>query len=107
MVMKSRGVGFLSPSAASDPVPSRLRAAEAGELGVGEGLVQRLRSKIEVGVLRQQHQRVDLERQALDERELVLGLRLGRRHHGMTKRGDLQHDRDCGPRLAASAFSSA
>ena len=71
------------------PVAVRLGAAEAGELGVGEGLVERLRSEIEVAVLRQQHQRVDLERQRLDQRELVLGLRLGRGHDGMAERGDL------------------
>ena len=90
MVMKSRGVGFLSPECGEHPVPMRLGAAEAGELGVGERLVERLRAEIEVAVLRQQHQRSRPRAAGVSmKRELVLGLRLGRGHHGMAKRGDL------------------
>src|SRR5581483_11601334 len=57
-----------------DAVAPGLGAAEAGELGLREGLVERLGAEVEVRVLRQQHERVDLERQLLDERELVLRL---------------------------------
>ena len=56
MVMKSRGVGFRSPSDGDDPVPPRLCAGEACQFGIGEGLVDRLRAEVEVGGLRQQHQ---------------------------------------------------
>ena len=51
---------------------------------VGERLVHALGREIEVERLRQQRQRVDLERQLVDQRPFVLGLRLGGGGTGLT-----------------------
>ena len=89
MVMKSRGVGLPVAEHGDDLircdcVPVK-RASSASVNGSSSGFDPKSKLLFSDSSI----SGVDLERQALDQRELVLGLRLGRGHHRVTERGDL------------------
>ena len=66
-----------------------MQARHFRQLRGSERLVHAFSCKIEIERFREQRQRVDLERQLLDLRPLVLGFRLGGRRHGVDEVGDL------------------
>ena len=81
--MNSRTVGFFFPLARSTRSRMPCRPDIAAISSSVNASSMPLRGEVEVERLGQKRQRVDLERQLLDHRPFVLGLRLGRGGHGV------------------------
>ena len=75
--MKSRVLGLLLPDGPQHAVADAEHALHALQLFGGQRLVDALGAEVEVQPFRQQRQRVDLQRQLLDQRHLVFGFGLG------------------------------
>ena len=76
--MKSRVLGLVLPRGLQHAVADADHALHALQLFGGQRLVDALGGEVEVQPFRQQRQRVDFQRQLLDQRHLVLGFGLGR-----------------------------
>ncbi len=87
--MKSRTVGFFFPHTLDHAVADALQARHFRQFLRGERLVHALPREIEVERLRQQRQRIDLERQLFDLGPFVFGLGFGRSRDGVDEVRDL------------------